>query len=424
MRSKLCSFCLLVLFLAASHTARAEFDARKWEYFKEIKPLYSVNCEYGSISVDKQVYSGAIDFPADLRIVNEQGGEVPYQLRVGTVHTENPTSYNARMLNNSIVAGKYTTCIIDLGKSGLINNQINISTYQPDFMSRVEIAGSQNMNTWAVLKTDGYILNVKDYQRTDVAYPANTYRYLRVKVSYSNGKPVRIQSAKVRYEKAFPAREVVLYEGGPGKVDQNRREPCTDITIDLKSGGLFPERADIESSDLNYHRTVQVFGSADGREWTDMGAYGNILKYDTQTFKGEESSISIPSQSPYRYLRIRIDNQDNPPIRITRVKVYSYKRDVVFPLKNGSTYRLYYGSPVARTSVYDVKDIEKYIPGSAISTMALGPQQHNPEFSLPFWTGPWLQRHPWVLWTVLIATMAVLLFLSMRLAIQTRDATR
>jgi len=282
----------------------------------------------------------------------------------------------------------------------------------------VEIEGGWDGLHWATLKADGYIFDFsREYyaKSTAVSYPDNTYRYIRVKIWDLDEKPLAIDGATVYWRKIEPAKEVLLLEGG--SITQNRRERSTDILMDL--GASMPSsRAVIESPDTNFDRQVEIAGSKTGREWNYSG-YGYILKYSLPGVKAGESSIEY-SEASYRYIRLRVHNYDDPPIRISKVHLYQIRRRVVFPYDPNVHYRLYYGNIEAQPPVYDFQRTYKYVASQPRAGLELGPRIENPDFRALIGTKPWLQANPWVIWVVLGVAVILLGLLALRMVRETK----
>lgn len=411
----------LVFLVVLSGSAQADFNPRNWARYSPVEAPDGASGPYAQVVLDRDVYSGSELDLSDVRIVRDKDEEVAYKLLVDEGRTSD-TEYSATMLNKSLVPGKYSSFVLDLGKPGVLSNRVEIQTSSANFMRKVEIdAGSDGVN-WAVLRDDAYIFDFsRDYRArsTAVTYPDSTYRYIRVKVWNYGEKPLAIDGALVYRRKTEPAREDLLHKG-LGTVSQNSEEKSTDVELDVGASGLPVSRVVITSSSTNYHRWVEIAGSTDLKEWTDLCS-SQILKYDTPKFRGEESSIPC-SGGGHRYLRVRIRNYDDQPITLTDIKVYGTRQRIFFPYQIGATYRLYYGNSETGPPTYDIEEIFKYLSSEKVIVLRLGPGVKNPDFVMPIGTKPWFEKNPWILWVVLLAAVILLGLLTIRSIIQTKTA--
>ncbi|MCX6375245.1 MAG: DUF3999 family protein [Armatimonadetes bacterium] len=411
----------LVFLIALSGSAQADFNPRNWARYSPVEAPKGASGQYAQVALDRDVYSGSNLDLSDVRVVRGKDQEVAYKLLVDEGRTSD-TEYSATMLNESLVPGKYSSFVLDLGKPGVLSNRVEIQTSSANFMRKVEIDAASDGVNWAVLRNDAYIFDFsRDYhsRSTAVTYPDSTYRYIRVKVWNYGEKPLTIDGALVSRRKTEPAREEVLYKG-MGTVSQNSEEKSTDVELDLGASGLPASKDVITSSSTNYHRWVEIAGSIDRKEWIDLCS-SQILKYDTPKFKGEESSIPCSGRG-YRYMRVRIRNYDDQPITITGIKVYGARKRFFFPYRTGASYRLYYGNSEAGLPTYDIEETFKYLSAEKAIVLRLGPGVKNPDFVMPIATKPWFEKNPWILWVVLLAAVILLGLLTIRSIIQTKAA--
>ena len=396
--------------------ARADFNPKKWQYYSEILP--DSGGKYAQIILTRDVYCQSNNNLADLRII--QGGrEIPYK-RLEDGRSEESLGLSAAMLDKSVVPGQYNSFVLDLGKPGIVNNRLEIQTSSTNFTRKVDISGGNDGVHWAILRDDGYIFDfTRDYhsQSLNVRYPNSIFRFIRVRIWNYDQKPLGLKGAYVFQEVIHPATEMLVFRG-KGSISQNADEKSTDVVLDFGCHGLQGHRMVITSPDTDYSRLVEIAGSDDLKIWTEIGR-GRILKYDTPRFKGEESSI-VYYGTAYRYMRARIRNYDDQPIRISKVAVYGLRNSLFFPYQAGKDYRLYYGNAEAQPPIYDIEQTFKYLSSQSAVMLKLGASMKNPDFVMPIATRPWLEKNPWILWAVLIAAVILLGWLTVKSIIQTK----
>jgi hypothetical protein len=144
----------------------------------------------------------------------------------------------------------------------------------------------------------------------------------------------------------------------------------------------------------------------------------------------DEQQLSIPAtlgsnlQSPANVI-IEVENGDDQPLPIARVRLEMRQRKLCFDVANdmssgrvGGAGRaagpdasgglmLYYGDPTLLAPVYDYGRL--FVPAAKPLAVTLGPEQLNPAYQPPpAEVRPFTERHPEVLWVVLIAVVCVL----------------
>ncbi|HKN48101.1 MAG TPA: DUF3999 family protein, partial [Candidatus Polarisedimenticolia bacterium] len=128
----------------------------------------------------------------------------------------------------------------------------------------------------------------------------------------------------------------------------------------------------------------------------------------------DETRIAL-SDAEARYLRLVVHDQDDRPLRLRDVKAWALVERVVFPVRPGGAYSLYYGNPLAPRPAYDLPAVLPDLDAHPAAVATLGPQRPNPlRAGAP--PPPFSERHPWVLWVALLSGVAVLALLVLRSA--------
>ena len=92
----------------------------------------------------------------------------------------------------------------------------------------------------------------------------------------------------------------------------------TVIDADVRYRGLTVNELRFASSTPAFDRPVEVTGSMDGKAFSVAGG-GRLYRF------GEAGETTLPLDSRYRYLRIRISNGDDEPLRDLRVTLRAYR---------------------------------------------------------------------------------------------------
>ena len=112
---------------------------------------------------------------------------------------------------------------------------------------------------------------------------------------------------------SFPVRIVNLGSGGE----------YTQLTLDLGKEGIIHNSVTFSTTSINFRRQVEVEASADATNWflikkASEGAY--IYDYSLD-FKAKNTTVYYP-ESTYRYLRLKIIDSGEEPIKIGGATVY------------------------------------------------------------------------------------------------------
>ncbi len=401
----------------------AEFIKTAWQFKKEISVPILLDPTYVKATLDREVLSGS-HLQNDIRIIDNNGEEVPYQLVVETGSVEQGY-YPAKMYNLVSLSGQ-TMFALDLGATGLIHNQVVINAVSLNFKKQVSVYASDvplghNDNGWRLLTDRGYIFNVTDDRAnfsangTTIAYPQSTSRFVRVVIGAGEGGLTTVSQATVyRSEVNEGEEQVVRY---PFAIIQNSKEKSTELMVDFGTQGIASREISLVTSDTNFSRRAVVQVSANGLSWRLINE-GSVSVTALKSFSGSQLSISYP-ESHERYLRVIVFNYDNKPVNfIDYADVRSTIRAVVFEAKPEVKYNLYYGNASVSAPLYDIGRLFRYIDTNDFIKAVLGGQATNTEFvpkALPIL--PFTERYPYLLnitLAVLVIVIGVFLFFYLR----------
>ena len=364
------------------------------------------------VTLDRDVFERSAPGQVDLRLVEADGREVAHQLVVER-GGKRQQSVEGTVRDLGHVPGQHSSFVVDLGRDGQLHNRVKILTDSKNFQRVVQIEGSSDSESWAVLREGVEIFDFTVQERgfnardTEVDYPDSTARYLRVQVVNNDETPLRISGASVSAVDERPA-EVVAYDAQITGIAENTENNFTVVEVDLGSANVPTNRLTLQTSSVNFHREVSLEGSDDRGIWSRVSSRQAIYAYDTAKFTG--SRLDLPySETTYRYLRATVHNEDNPPLSVHGIEAEGLARRVLFLAQPGAVYSLYYGNPSAGPVSYDLAKLLPYLDSEAMLTGTLGAQVENPRFAVP--QQPFSERFPWLIPVGVAAAAAVLALL-------------
>jgi hypothetical protein len=392
-----------VLLLVAP--AKAGFEAKEWLYRKPIRVGAVAAAAYAEVGLDKEVYARAARSLADLRIIGEDGSEVPYVLRQWDA-TRTEAAVPAAILNRSVLPQRSTRLELDAGRPGRPHNQIRLTIGEREFWRQVTVEGSDDRRTWLVLTTTPVFrfTEAASVEQTTLLYPRSLYRYLRITIRDDGQPPLTVEKAELLFEQVVPARED-HWADDPVRPMVDAPAKTTSVTLDLGSGLPVSRVVLTVTAPASFARTVQIAASDDGQTWSGAGS--------ATIFRGPrtpQGPIGIGfSEIQTRFLRLTVADGDNTPLAVSRAAVYGTRRTLLFPIAAGHTYHLYLGSTAAPPT-YDLAEILSREPAPPRPAAAsLGPLETNPSYVAPLPPRrPWTEEHPALLWGILAAVVAVL----------------
>jgi hypothetical protein len=127
--------------------------------------------------------------------------------------------------------------------------------------------------------------------------------------------------------------------------------------------------------------------------------------------------LSVPAilgsnmQSAAR-VEVAVDNGDDTPLPITAVRLEMRQREICFDVSNVQPLTLFYGDAALTAPQYDYARL--FTPSDAVHTAQLGPEQLNHTYRERPDARPFTDRHPHLLWIVLLVVVCVLAIIAIR----------
>jgi hypothetical protein len=392
------SLCLSGL-LSLVSTSFADFTKSEWQFSKPVETTTS-NDGYLRVSIDGEVYRHALPSLADLRLVDDQGKEVPYSIYAQRESTT-VESYEPKIFNRAILPDAYSTLTLDFEQE-TESNTLVLKTSSRNFKRRVEIAGSNDRKQWLVLKADGYIFDFSGDQKihlTTIKYPDSKYRYLQVKVWNGKEEPLTIEGASLSRVKTTPARRAVRSVRLHSR-EEDAKLKATVCVLDLSYENLPADLLMIDTPEENFSRMVEIQAGNDLKLW-ENAQQGDLYRFRTDKYSVEKETLRFP-EVRCRYLKLLIYNHDDPPLKLAAFEVQGVEEDVVCRTQPDRSYSLYYGNPRAHAPRYDFERLKNYLSLEAIARVRLGSESENDSFRPSVPKRPWTERQPVLFWGVLV----------------------
>jgi hypothetical protein len=359
--------------------AYAAFDFSAWRFYKQVS--WQGN-GLVKVKLDDQIADNTRADLADLRVIDSNGQETPFKIVIGKAQTKT-TDYYPTLLNNTFLESGRSSAILDMGEKGRIANELLIRTVNENFQATVKISGSDDQAQWNILKDNAYIYDYTDKQggfksqNTIVNFPNSNYRYLKIELQNREINAVKISAAVVSQKIVDDRKEKVRNLRFSLKPDDANKS--TELLIDLEAKNIGTDKLMMEIADQFFNRDVYIYQADNQTDWRFVSR-DYVFRYGGQAVAGEKLTIIFPEVYS-RYLKVVIKNNDDKPLAISTVKVYSIYREAAFQTEAGLSYRLYYGNPKAGFPQYDLEKYWQYLSPEQASEAGLSAQSDNDRFT-------------------------------------------
>jgi hypothetical protein len=389
---------------------------RSWRYSREIKAPAENASGLAVIVVPEDVYAHSANQLADLRIVDDQGREVPFVLAVPSGHTHTDRR-PVRTQEQSFTPGEFTQFVLDVGANAQFHNAIQVNTPETDFIAWAEAAVSDDARQWRIVcdRAPLFHFNKQNLQGVQTLYYSVTNaRYIRLRILDGSHR-FPMTSVEVLYEVTTSAERVSISVPLAAAQSTNSQESLWrgDLPAELPvNEALF------ETDEPEFSRSVSVESSADGEDWSNAGA-GEIYRFHHDDVLREWLRVGFSGGwSPH--WRVRVSNGSNSPLAGARVTLYMTPRRLLFRAFPARRYLLLYGQSEAKAPQYDLERTVRVETVLKHPDATLGAEQINNDYQDP---RPWSERHPAVLWIAVSVAAALLGLAALRSLANPRPAT-
>ena len=408
--------CMLFLFFCLgifAAKAHADFNEKYWEMYSEIQiPPEGQLPHFGGVSIEPWLFQtrGAASLFSDIRILSDNKVEMPYQIVTRSPETKTE-DITVRMLNLSKNKRNEVSFVGLIEKTPVVYNKIEILTDDNNFYRQVKVLGSNDGRHWNLIRGDAVIF---DYTReetlrhTHITFHASNFRYLGINViNHSDDKALKVKGLKVFYQRTEPGAETEISAFMEKRLkDAQNKESALIITLSSR----YPARKLVlNTQDKNFQRKVMIYVKHGGNEWSKW-AEDMIFSFNTEKVKESKLDIVFPEISS-RQIKLVIKNADSPPLSISGVNIFGYKKVLVFKIDGRRKYYIFWGNPMAKTPQYDISPLVSKHGMKNIRIFPIGMQKKNPQFAGYEKRLPFTERYKYLLYSVVIIVMAGLIIL-------------
>ena len=298
---------------------------------------------------------------SDVRIFDAKGREVPYLFR-----KELPAYHTSQFLEYEIVKkeSKLNCCtsVLLRNAGGTPINNIHLVIKNAEARREAALLGSDDNQTWFSIK-DNFILDAPSSGRGTqqikiVGFPWSNYEFYQLKIADSTNAPLNILKAGYYVDQSSDGKFTSL----PVNVTSYDSTTQKKTYVKLAFNEIqFVDKLEIDVSGVKYYRrSAALF---EKRVRTKNGKrteyYDLIENFELTT--GRKAIVELTRLRSREFL-IEIENEDNPPLIISTVKVFQLNRYLTAWLNKNVQYTLQFGQPGLKAPVYDLLFFKDSIP--------------------------------------------------------------
>jgi len=383
---------------------------RAWRYSRTIEPGHAGALNF--IALDREVFSHSENQLADLRIIDDLGQELPFEVRSQITPSPEPVRVAATLRENSFVPGKFTQVVLDLGEHTGFHNNLRVLTNESDFINWVEVAASDDAHLWRIVNARAPISRFRKENlegNQTIRYSENNARYLRLRIQEAahtfEVTGVEVFSSAVMKAESPAEGGVLLTE--MLTPDSNGEPSQTQWTVDLGSAAIPVAKFTFDTTQPEFYRAVRLLTSTDQKEWQPAGG-GEIHRFVVNGKTEESLGVQCYGTWGPRFWRVEVLNANDAPPTGVHLSLRMPLRFVLFHPAPNHSYRLIYGNARATFPQYDLARTLHLQANEVMSVMAhleLGAEEATTNYADP---RPFTERHPNLLWIALGVAVVLL----------------
>ena len=369
--------------LIAQTTPDQDAARAAWRYRRPVVlPASAGDGRFVAIAVPPDVAEHSQPGLADLRIVSDDGREVPYVLDVDVPRTAERRR-SGRLVETRSERKRMSAWVVDFETAAPFD-RLELDIDGTDFSKRLDLETSLDGTTWTRVGEPAWVFDQAWRGRRihdtalEQAAPL-TARYVRVTVDDWRSTPVTLRGVTAvltshlggrRWTREAP---LVRLDTPPGQPSRYR--------VDIPAGAPV-ERVAITTDDVAFWRDVHVFESGPRGTVEPVSGRETIyrVRLDDADLDAERLDVDLvrPVAAP---LIIEIEDGDSPPLARPRVTLSGMERRALVPATAvGLT--LYYGNAATRRPVYDLEALRTRLSlVESYPQATLGPETANPRFT-------------------------------------------
>jgi hypothetical protein len=354
--------------------ASAEERTADWRFSKaiEVKEDKPNKSKYKSVFMDQAVYAKAREDLGDLRIVDVEGRFIPYYIVSGDIeNADKDTVYAAQMVTS--IQQDNDTLIDYLIKPQQLNTDIQGNVLKIDlpaqpFLKFVEVSGSYDGNQWELLGKYN-LYNTEQLEQSTIKLGlVYKYSHYRLRIIDNVEKLAFPQLELIHNERESNVAQYTREFAPPYTVVEDGRQSLLTIQneqrLRVKKLSLVVER--------NFRRSFELVNS-NGAGISIVGSH-ELYSLNFRDIQIKNTSIMLATPNTTQQITLRIDNDDNAPLKIEQVNVEYDIHRLVFEDSGSKSYQLVYGKVDAVKPKYDIEDFRSHIEKENPVLTSLGEQ--------------------------------------------------
>ena len=329
------------------------------EQWKNVQTLQLPRAGLIKISVPLETLSAARPGLEDLRLYDDAGKEIPFLIEQSA---PSPATAQPPKHFNVAVSAETTVATLETGFPDPIAS-VTLQTPAPSFLKAVRVEGSQSGRAWEVLAQGQPIFRQQNgASQLDISLPPARWNFLRFTLDDRRAAPIPITGAILRAADGSPAPEESL---GVGIVQRSEEPGATRLALRFDGANCVLAGLSLETPDPLFNRIVTLSQQrfADG-ELREVVVHRDNIQRVAPAGQPVQPQLRFASGVVLRQrdLSLLINNEDNPPLRITSVRAWRRPGYLIFNASSTGAVHVLSGNPSCVAPRFDLAFLRASLP--------------------------------------------------------------
>lgn len=344
---------------------------------------------------------------SDIRIFNTKGNEIPYFIKSNSQALLNSfQEYN--IVSKTVLPKKSTSIVIEI-PSVKNNSQISLFIANADVEKNYSVSGSNDLKEWFGISNSETLYDLNSTTEASVvkiiSYPLSTYKYVKIDFDDRKTLPINILKAgNFNTQLQQNILQEIKPEKSSGSEISSQKE--TQIHVLFERPQVINQIAFEISGPTYYKRKAVIYK----KTAIQNKRKSYIINEEIATFElnsNTKNSFEI-SEIFEKDFYIKIENHDNLPLSISKIKYSQKPVSIIADLNPGEKYTIKTGNKNLAEPEYDLSDFKNNIKGSLPKTAIYDIQQSskskNQAPNKSFW------QQAWFMWFCIVLGGITILF--------------
>lgn len=347
---KLNKFLVIILAtnsLLAQHKTTAKIDAIKESGLHKIV-------------LPAEIRSYSKEELGDFRILDSKEIEVPYYILQTNNEVTTSSFSESKILSKTVVPKSKTIIVFENPKTSIA--EIVLSITNSDVTKPYSISGSNDQKEWFGLVNNSMLNGLENSEDTSVfktiSLPLTSYRYLKIDFNDKKTLPINVlkigffnnKTSNPKIEEIFPKNTQITQFTSLKKtriqVSFHNPQIVNQISFHITNPNLF-------------QRNARIFLNKKKSTNQKEAIYPEILS-NFELNSDTKNTFNIP-QIFEKECFIEIENRDNPPLTLAKIKFFQKQIAVIADLKANEKYTIQTGNPKLPAPEYDLENFRNSI---------------------------------------------------------------